>query len=154
MLTEVKCPICGTTSAAIAGAASRAVNCPNCGELLKVPAASIVAPGRGPHGPARFRPSSLIWLGIAIMLFSSFVIGGIWSLSFFGSAMQEIHRQVVADALEEYAIIKTTGGSAIDAYVRASLVAEAYLQAKDEENYRKWKEIANREAAAAALPVP
>jgi hypothetical protein len=39
----------------------------------------------------------------------------------------------------------------MDAYIHAGLVAAAYLQAKDEANYQKWKEIEKAEAARANL---
>ena len=38
-------------------------------------------------------------------------------------------------------------------YVQASLVAAAYLQAKDEVNYNKWKAIEKAEAKNAGMPV-
>lgn len=66
--------------------------------------------------------------------------------------MQQIEQQVAADAVKQYEIAKRSG-SAMDAYVHASLVAAAYLQAKDEPNYKKWKEIEKREAARAGMPV-
>jgi hypothetical protein len=65
--------------------------------------------------------------------------------------MQKIENQVAADAVKQYEIAKKNG-SAMDAYVHAGLVAAAYLQAKDEENYKKWKEIEKQEAARAGMP--
>ncbi len=65
--------------------------------------------------------------------------------------MQRIEQQVAADAVKQYEIAKRNG-SAMDAYVQASLVAAAYLQAKDEVNYTKWKAIEKQEAARAGMP--
>jgi len=40
----------------------------------------------------------------------------------------------------------------MDAYVQASLVAAAFLQAEDEANYKKWKEIEKQEGRRAGMP--
>jgi len=65
--------------------------------------------------------------------------------------MQQIEQQVAADAVKQYEITKSSG-TAIDAYVHAGLVAAAYLQAKDEANYKKWKEIERQEGIRAGMP--
>ncbi|MCL9804485.1 hypothetical protein NAT51_03065 [Flavobacterium amniphilum] len=44
-------------------------------------------------------------------------------------------------------------GNTMDAYVHAGLVAAAYLQAKDELNYNKWKAIEKEEAKNAGIPL-
>lgn len=54
--------------------------------------------------------------------------------------MQEINVQVAADAVEQYNIANSSGQE-MDRYVAAGMVAAAFLQAKDEENYKKWKAI-------------
>jgi hypothetical protein len=64
--------------------------------------------------------------------------------------MHDIELQVAADAEEQYKIAKRSG-HVMDAYIHAGLVAAAYLQAKDEANYQKWKEIEKAEAARANL---
>ena len=66
--------------------------------------------------------------------------------------MQKVENQVANDAVKQYEIAKKNG-SAMDAYVQASMVAAAFLQAKDEENYKKWKEIEKKEAKLAGVPV-
>lgn len=55
--------------------------------------------------------------------------------------MQKTYNKVTKDAIEQYNIVKKTG-DAIQAYTQAEMVAQAFLQAKDEENYNKWKKIA------------
>ena len=67
--------------------------------------------------------------------------------------MRQIEQQVAADVVQQYEIAKRSG-NAIDAYVHASLVAAAYLQAKDEPNYQKWKTIEAEEAVLAKMPKP
>jgi len=67
--------------------------------------------------------------------------------------MGRIERQVAEDAVKQYDIAKRSG-SAMDAYVHAGLVCAAYLQAKDEPNYQKWKKIEAEEARRAGMPTP
>lgn len=66
--------------------------------------------------------------------------------------MQHIENQVAEDAVKQYEIAKR-GGDKMQTYVQASLVAAAYLQAKDEINYNKWKEIEKQEAENAGMPI-
>ncbi|HOM84014.1 MAG TPA: hypothetical protein PLZ94_19750 [Armatimonadota bacterium] len=66
--------------------------------------------------------------------------------------MHRIEQQVAADAVKQYEIAKRSG-TPMDAYVHAGLVAAAYLQAKDEANYQKWKQIEKQEAVRAGMPV-
>lgn len=85
-------------------------------------------------------------------------IGFIWY--FFGGGLnqqavkdlQQIKNQVADDSVKQYEIAKRNG-SAMDAYVQASLVAAAYLQANDEANYGKWKAIERQEASRAGMPI-
>lgn len=67
---------------------------------------------------------------------------------FFGGG---IENQVALDSEKQYEIAKNNG-NAIDAYVHAGMVAAAYLQAEDEVNYKKWKEIEKEEANNAGMP--
>ncbi len=85
---------------------------------------------------------------VSLLGFAYFYGGGIEHHA--AREMQKIERQVAEDAVRQYEIAKRNG-SAMDAYVHAGLVAAAYLQAKDERNYKKWKEIEAAEAARAGL---
>lgn len=67
------------------------------------------------------------------------------------TTVRDVYVQSAADAAEQYDIAKRNG-SAIDAYTQAGLVAAAYLQAKDEANYQKWRQIQMREGYRAGLP--
>lgn len=64
--------------------------------------------------------------------------------------MQKIENQVAEDAVAQYNIAKEHGDK-MDAYVHAGMVAAAYLQAKDQENYKKWKAIEKEEAKNAGM---
>lgn len=88
------------------------------------------------------------------------IIGGIAIIWFlFGGGleqkaaadMQKIENQVANDFEKQYDIAKKNG-SAMDAYSAAMMVSAAYLQANDEPNYKKWKEIEKQEAKAAGMP--
>lgn len=89
------------------------------------------------------------------------VIVGVAVWFYFGGGLEQqaqkemgrIEQQVAEDAVKQYDIAKRSG-SAMDAYVHASLVAAAYLQAKDEPNYQKWKKIEAEEARRAGAPTP
>jgi hypothetical protein len=65
--------------------------------------------------------------------------------------MKGIHDQVAADAVEQYEIV-SRDGSPIDKCVHAGMVAAAYVQAKDEPNYARWKNTENLVCASAGLP--
>lgn len=58
--------------------------------------------------------------------------------------MKKIEKSIAIDAIKQYEIAKKNG-SAMDAYVQAGVVAAAFLQANDEENYKKWKSIEKSE---------
>lgn len=95
--------------------------------------------------------------GIQALVSVMIVVGASWY--FWGGGldnqvekeMDKIEQQVAVDMVNQYKIAKRNG-SAMDAYVQACFVAAAYLQAEDEENYRKWKEIEKREAKIVGMP--
>ncbi len=87
-------------------------------------------------------------VGLVIMIWFYFG-GGLEQQA--AKQMQTIENQVAADAVKQYEIAKNSG-NAIDAYVHAGMVAAAYLQAKDEPNYKKWKDIEKQEAINAGMP--
>lgn len=65
--------------------------------------------------------------------------------------MQKIENQVATDAVDRYQIAKREG-NAIQVCVQAGFVSAAYLQAKDEANYRQWKETESNDCQRAGLP--
>jgi hypothetical protein len=67
--------------------------------------------------------------GLAALLFA--VVGG-------GGSLDGIKAKVASDAVEKYGIAKRNG-SPVDICVQAGMVTAAFLQAKDEPNYAKWK---------------
>lgn len=73
-------------------------------------------------------------------------IVGVWFLVGGG-----VEKQVANDAEKEYEIAKQSG-TAMDICVHAGLVSAAYLQAKDDVNYQKWKKIEKADCRKAGLP--
>ena len=60
------------------------------------------------------------------------------------------NRKVVSDALDRYNNAKRSG-TPIDLCVQARVVAAAYLQVKDEENYNIWKETEATDCGAVGM---
>lgn len=82
--------------------------------------------------------------------------GGAWFL--FGGGLEQqaakdldrIEDQVATDSVNQYNIAKQ-GGDKIQICVQAGLVSAAYLQAEDQPNYLKWKEVEKADCARAGL---
>ncbi|MGA7949496.1 MAG: hypothetical protein WCA45_04955 [Thiobacillaceae bacterium] len=66
--------------------------------------------------------------------------------------MQTIANQVADDAVEQYDMAKRNGATLVDMCVHAGFVSAAYLQAKDESNYRVWKSMEKADCARAGMP--
>ena len=62
----------------------------------------------------------------------------------------EFGLKVARDLEQQYDIAKRSG-TAMDACTRAGAVAEMYLQAHDEENYKTWKRVQAKECKRAGL---
>jgi hypothetical protein len=65
--------------------------------------------------------------------------------------LKGIEDQVAVDAVKQYGIAQRSG-TAVDRCVHAGLVAAAYIQAKDEPNYRVWKRTERMDCKAAGMP--
>lgn len=66
---------------------------------------------------------------------------------FFGG----LQGSVAGDFEEQYDVAKR-GGDSMQMCVHAGIVSAAYLQAKDETNYRRWQAIEISDCRAAGLP--
>jgi hypothetical protein len=73
------------------------------------------------------------------------------TMSTANSNMQTIENQVADDQVAQYKIA-VRGGTKMEVCVHAQMVAAAYLQSKDEENYTKWEAIQHNDCKAAGLP--
>lgn len=68
-----------------------------------------------------------------------------------GASMEaSVHDDVTSGSVKEYNMAKRHGDKT-DVCVRAGLVAEAYLQAKDEANYARWRETQRIDCQRAGL---
>lgn len=65
--------------------------------------------------------------------------------------MKRIEKQVADDQVKQYDIAKRSGDK-IQACVQAGIVKAAFLQAKDEGNYKKWMATEKADCAAAGMP--
>lgn len=66
------------------------------------------------------------------------------------SDMQKIEDQVAVDAVRQYEIAKREGNP-MQMCVQAGFVSAAYLQAKDETNYQKWKKVEGQDCRRAGV---
>lgn len=64
--------------------------------------------------------------------------------------IHKIEKQVASDTVAQYEIAKREG-SKIQICVQAGFVSAAFLQAKDEQNYQKWKRIEKEDCQKAGL---
>ena len=65
--------------------------------------------------------------------------------------MQDIEDKVATDSVSQYEIAARQGDP-MQKCVQAGMVAAAFLQAKDEANYGKWKNTQEVDCTAAGLP--
>lgn len=65
--------------------------------------------------------------------------------------MAWVNNSVSSDFESQYEIAKQ-GGDKVQICVQAQMVAQAYLQAKDQTNFNKWKAIQSSDCAAAGMP--
>jgi hypothetical protein len=85
--------------------------------------------------PRKSQPALSIVGLVAAVLFCCFW-GVLWH--------NQVDRSIAADNIKQYEIA-VRNGNHVDASVQAGIIAYAYLDAKDEANYRKWKAIQERE---------
>ena len=114
------------------------------------------AAGRGPGRPAVTAGGllqALLILLVAIGALGYFAFNGV------GTAyverkqtdfMNDVMNKVAQDAVQQYQIAQRNGDS-MDVCVQAGFVVAAFLQAHDESNYAKWKDIERSECRAAGL---
>jgi hypothetical protein len=95
----------------------------------------------------------------ALSALITLILAGAAAWYFFGgglekqaaSSMDNIYSKVAADAVDQYRIA-AQNGSAMDRCVQAGLVTAAFLQAKEDTSYARWKETESADCRAAGLP--
>lgn len=65
--------------------------------------------------------------------------------------MKQVEKAVAADQVKQYDIAKRSGDR-MQTCVQAGTVKAAFLQAKDEDNYKKWMAVEKADCAAAGMP--
>ncbi|WP_152059799.1 hypothetical protein [Aliarcobacter butzleri] len=72
------------------------------------------------------------------------------NLQAYDNSMDSIYKQVIQDSIEQYEIVKRQG-DLMEICVYAGLVSASYLQAKDEYNYKIWKDKEKSDCKKAGL---
>lgn len=62
-----------------------------------------------------------------------------------------LYNQVASDAVKRYEIVSRSGNP-IDICLHAGIAAASFVQAKDEVNYTRWREVERRDCAKAGVP--
>lgn len=65
--------------------------------------------------------------------------------------INDIHKQVSVDAVDQYNIAKRQGDK-IQICVQAGIVSASYLQEKNEAKYNEWKAIEKSDCVSAGIP--
>lgn len=100
--------------------------------------------------PRRQQPPQWLVGVVGLVLVVGMLGGGAWWAS---TAMQRNASQVAADLEAQYEIQRNAGARNIDLGVRAGIIAEAYLQSQDPQQYRRWKAIADWHMREAGMPM-
>ena len=87
-------------------------------------------------------------IGAALLIW--FFHGGVL-LKLAEPQMNEVHAKVVSDAVEQYEIVQRKG-DAMSKCLQAGMVAAAQLQAKNEAEYGRWKDVESVDCKAAGVP--
>ena len=96
--------------------------------------------------PMPKKPSAITslaqWVTVAVFIGAIFA-GAIWGIARVSvAARAKFHEQMVAEAFQQYKIVEQ-GDDLMAKCLHAGVVAEAFLMAKDADNYHKWKKIAD-----------
>lgn len=91
-------------------------------------------------------------IGLVLIFALFYFLGQATSPKNSSEALKPYQAQVANDFEQQYNTQKSSGTSKVDLCVRAGLVAEGYLQAKDTPNYQKWSATKKAECSAAGVP--
>ena len=134
--------------------------CPECGGKVSTTAPQCPHCGHTPanEGEKQISKPQKVPPLFSCLVFIGLIVGGYFVFQFVGvspllalGGMQQIEDEVAKDAVREYELGKK-GGDKMEICVLAGMASMAYLQAEDETNYLKWKEIEEADCKAAGMP--
>lgn len=134
------------------------INCHECDKQISSEAEKCPHCGVVPRTKKNIVLGLITIVGVACFL-GYYVVKGNGGQTYFEQSihqqaekdMADITRQVALDAERQYNMAKQHANQ-IDTCVQAMSVSAAYLQAKDEMSYAKWKRIEKSECELAGLP--
>lgn len=97
---------------------------------------------------------TLAVVALALAAIAYFVLGGkdaAPSVNPVDTGLQDIHDKVAVDAVDQYEIVKRTGG-AVERCTYAGMVVAAYVQAKDDASVVKWRAAQKADCDDAGVP--
>ena len=96
---------------------------------------------------------SMNWVAVLlpILLLLGAVVAGIAAVPM-RLGPEWLWEQTAAELEQQYAMLVEMKAPQMERAIRAGAIAEAYLQAKDREGYRLWKDAADRHMRAAGVP--
>ena len=150
---------CGDCGLVYPGEPGKSNICPRCGPVIG--SASVTRPGPLPQSAPSDRPARQPPVQYKSQLTNYVLIAGVvvvsiwWKFLPAGKAPapeEPLSYKVARDAAVEFDIARRNGGTAMDLCVQASFVNAAWLQAKNEAEYAKWKTAEKEWCALAGLP--
>lgn len=89
---------------------------------------------------AVFNKTGFVFMSLFSFLFVLYGDGYDPNVDYVSAYNNTINQTAANNAVKQYEIAERHGDK-MQMYVQASICAATYLQAQDEENYKKWKEI-------------
>ena len=133
------------------------ITCSNCGNEISKEAPACPQCGHTNKNIGQLSVGSIL-IGLIVGVGLIWWVSGSWRFSGGGlglephasKEMQRTENRLAADAIAQYEIAKRRGYP-IQMCKQAGLVSAAYLQAKDEPNYQRWKKIEKDECGRAGV---
>ena len=126
--------------------------CSNCGKEIDDKAVVCIYCGCSTNNKVPRNKISGCLIGCGSIIVAFFILAAIGaSVGNTDNMLQSIEDKVAQDAVQQYQIAKKQGDK-IQVCVQAGLVSAAYLQAKNETEYNKWKTIEKQECVQSGMP--
>jgi len=115
------------------------IKCSSCGNEISPKAATCPKCGHPNEVAKKVSNGKAVWSLVVFGAIAWFVFGG------------GAQKQVASDFTKQYDIAKSQGDP-IQICVQAGFVSAAYLAAKDDAQYKSWKEIEKKDCQRAGVP--